>query len=103
MSGVTAAAPGQWPDSSAFAAVEGAIAQDAHALVENVSTYLPIAFLYHDEDRIMFYLRRLQQVANLKASGGALSRAVKQTWLHLLITQLMQQGETLQMHVQIKM
>jgi hypothetical protein len=92
-----------WPSSSAAAALEGAVATDARALADTIDTYLPLAFFYHDDDRIMVYLRRVQQVVNMKAAGGVVDTPRRLSWIRLLLTQLIDQGERLPMHVQIKM
>lgn len=89
-------------DSSAYASAERVCAADAAALVANVNTYLPLAFHYHDEDRVSFYLRRLMQIVGMKADG-AVSSAIKRDWIQLLLTQLIAQQDHMHMHVQIKM
>jgi len=91
-----------WSAGSAWAPLEAAVSRDAHALAATVDTYLTLAFFYHDDDRIMVYLRRIQQLCNMKAAGGAVDRATKQRWLGLLLTQLVEQADRLPMHVQIK-
>ena len=71
-------------------------------MVDNVNTYLPLAFYYNDEDRISFYLRRLNDAREMK-QPNIVTKTVKQEWIRLLITKLFEKGEQLQIHVQIKM
>lgn len=89
-------------DSSSYASLDRICASDAAALVANVNTYLPLAFHYHDEDRVSFYLRRMLQIVGMK-SDSAVSSALKRDWIQLLLTQLIAQHEHMHMHVQIKM
>lgn len=88
--------------SSAYSAYDTAFASDAATLLANVNTYLPLSFYYNDEDRISFYLRRLMHVWELKQEKVC-TRFVKQEWIRLLMTQLLEKGEKLQIHIQIKM
>ena len=98
----SAAASAAVADSSAYASAERICSGDAAALVANVNTYLPLAFHYHDEDRVSFYLRRLMQIVGMK-SADAVNTQVKRDWIQLLLTQLIKQQDHLHMHVQIKM
>lgn len=88
--------------SSAYHVYDDAFRADAKTLLADVNTYLPLAFYYHDEDRISFYLRRLMQVWELR-QPDVVTVAVKQEWIRLLMNQLVEKGEQLQIHVQIKM
>jgi hypothetical protein len=88
--------------TSAYGVYDRAFQTDARVLLANVNTYLPLAFYYHDEDRISFYLRRMMHVWELR-QPHIVTREVKQEWIRLLMTQLLEKGEKLQMHIQIKM